>query len=94
MADVDAVSDGVLNNMGNAYLAVDTLRWLTGEEDIAGTVSTEEDVPIQHTREQDVAWFYATVFLGPALVLAVGFVATRRRGRRAPRAPVAAGGAQ
>jgi hypothetical protein len=94
MADVDAVSDGVLNNMGNAYLAVDTLRWLTGEESISGTVSTEEDVPIQHTREQDVAWFYATVFLGPALVLAVGFVTTRRRGRRAPRAPVAAGGAQ
>lgn len=94
MADVDALADGVLNNMGNAYLAVDTLRWLTGEEAIAGTVSTEEDVPIQHTREQDVAWFYATVFLGPALVLAVGFVATRRRGRRAPRAPVAVGGAQ
>ncbi|HZI11049.1 MAG TPA: Gldg family protein [Myxococcus sp.] len=94
MADVDAVSDGVLNNMGNAYLAVDTLRWLTGEESISGTVSTEEDVPIQHTREQDTAWFYATVFLGPALVLAVGFVTTRRRGRRAPRAPVAAGGAQ
>jgi hypothetical protein len=92
MADADAVSDLVLGNLGNAYLAVDTLRWLTGEEAISGTVSNEEDVPIQHTREQDVAWFYATVFLGPALVLAVGFVTTRRRGRRAPRAAVAAGG--
>ncbi|MCP3138761.1 motility-associated ABC transporter substrate-binding family protein [Pyxidicoccus xibeiensis] len=92
LADADAVSDLLLENMGNAYLAVDTLRWLTGEEAIAGTVSSEEDTPIQHTREQDVAWFYATVFLGPALVLAVGFVTTRRRGRRAPRAPVAAGG--
>ncbi len=92
MADADGLSDVVLGNLGNAYLAVDTLRWLTGEESISGTVSTEEDVPIQHTREQDVAWFYATVFLGPALVLAVGFVKTRRRGRRAPRAAVAAGG--
>ncbi|NMO19288.1 ABC transporter [Pyxidicoccus fallax] len=92
MADADALGDLVLGNLGNAYLAVDTLRWLTGEENISGTVSTEEDVPIQHTREQDVAWFYATVFLGPALVLAVGFVKTRRRGRRAPRAAVAAGG--
>jgi hypothetical protein len=92
MADADALSDLALGNLGNAYLAVDTLRWLTGEEALSGTVSSEEDVPIQHTREQDVAWFYATVFLGPALVLAVGFVKTRRRGRRAPRAAVAAGG--
>ena len=48
-------------NLGNAYLAVDTLRWLTGEEAISGAVSSEEDVPIQHTREQDVVWFCATV---------------------------------
>ncbi|ADO70122.1 Gldg family protein [Stigmatella aurantiaca] len=85
MADSDALSDGVVPNMANAYLVLDTLRWLTGEESIAGTVSSEEDVPIQHTREQDVAWFYATVFLGPLLVLGVGFFVTRRRGRRAPR---------
>ncbi len=63
---------------------MDTLRWLTGEESISGTVSTEEDVPIQHTREQDVVWFYATVLLAPAVVLGVGFFVTRRRGRRAP----------
>ncbi|QQR45942.1 Gldg family protein [Myxococcus xanthus] len=91
MADADAVSDLLMGNMGNAYLAVDTLRWLTGEESISGAVSSEEDTPIQHTREQDVLWFYATVFLGPALVLAVGFVTTRRRGRRAPRPAVAGG---
>ncbi len=84
MADSDALADGVLPNLGNAYLALDTLRWLTGEEAISGTVSTEEDVPIQHTRAQDVVWFYATVLLAPAVVLAVGFFVTRRRGRRAP----------
>ncbi|QSQ17819.1 Gldg family protein [Myxococcus landrumensis] len=92
MADADAMSDVVLTNLGNEYLVLDSLRWLTGEEAVSGGVSSEEDVPIQHTREQDVAWFYATVFLAPALVLAVGFVTTRRRGRRAPRATVAAGG--
>ncbi|HEX8699530.1 MAG TPA: Gldg family protein [Myxococcaceae bacterium] len=85
MADSDAVADGVLPNLGNAYLAMDTLRWLTGDEAISGTVSTEEDVPIQHTREKDVLWFYATVLLAPAVVLGVGFFVTRRRGRRAPR---------
>ncbi len=85
MADSDALADGVLPNLGNAYLALDTLRWITGEEAISGTVSTEEDVPIQHTREQDVLWFYATVLLAPAVVLGVGFFVTRSRGRRAPR---------
>jgi hypothetical protein len=54
-------------------------------------VTSEEDVPIQHTREQDVLWFWATVLLAPALVLGVGFFVTRRRGRRAPAVP--AGGA-
>ncbi|MDC0714098.1 Gldg family protein [Stigmatella sp. ncwal1] len=85
MADSDALSDGVVPNLANSYLVLDTLRWLTGEESISGAVSSEEDVPIQHTREQDVAWFYTTVFLGPVLVLGVGFFVTRRRGKRAPR---------
>lgn len=92
MGDVDALADGVLRNTGNAHLALDTLRWLTGDEAISGTVSDEEDVPIQHTREQEVAWFYATVLLAPAMVLGLGFISTRRRGQRAPR--VAEGGAR
>jgi hypothetical protein len=92
MGDSDALADGVLPNLGNAYLALGTLRWLTGEEAISGTVSSEEDVPIQHTREQDVVWFWATVLLAPAVVLGVGFFVTRRRGRRAPAVP--AGGAR
>ncbi len=87
LADSDALMDGVLPNLGNVYLALDTLRWLTGEEAISGTVTSEEDVPIQHTREQDATWFWATVLLAPALVLGVGFFVTRRRGRRAPAAP-------
>lgn len=87
MGDSDALSDGVVPNLGNAYLALDTLRWLTGEEAISGAVSSEEDVPIQHTREQDVVWFWATVLLAPAVVLGAGFFVTRRRGRRAPAVP-------
>ncbi|NBD08031.1 motility-associated ABC transporter substrate-binding family protein [Corallococcus silvisoli] len=94
MADADAVGDGILGNVGNAYLAVDTLRWLSGEEALSGVTTSEEDVPIQHTRSQDVAWFYATVFGVPVAVLAVGFFVTRRRGRRAPRSAAVAGGAR
>lgn len=91
VGDSDALVDGVLPSLGNVYLALDALRWLTGEEAISGKVTSEEDVPIQHTREQDVLWFWATVLLAPAVVLGVGFFVTRRRGRRAPAVP--AGGA-
>ena len=95
MGDVDALTDGVLRNTGNSYLVLDVLRWLAGDELISGTVSNEEDVPIQHTREQDVVWFYVTVLLAPAMVLGMGFFVTRRRGRRAPREPaVPEGGAR
>ncbi|RKH50531.1 Gldg family protein [Corallococcus llansteffanensis] len=94
MADADALGDGILGNVGNAYLAVDTLRWLSGEEALSGATTSEEDVPLQHTRSQDVVWFYATVFLAPVVVLAVGFFVTRRRGRRAARSAAVVGGAR
>ncbi len=82
MGGADALGDERLRNLGNAYLALDALRWLTGEEALGGTVSFEEDVPLQHTRRQDVAWFYSAIFLVPALVLGMGLLVTRRRGRR------------
>jgi hypothetical protein len=82
VADSDALADLLFENPGNMYFALDGLKWLIGEESIVGQVSSEADVPIEHTRRQDVVWFYATVFLVPALVLAIGFAATRRRSAR------------
>jgi ABC-type uncharacterized transport system len=80
LADSDAVSDLLLGrSVGNAYFARDAVRWLGGEEAITGTVTTEEDVPVTHTRAQNVRWFYGSTLAVPALVLAVGFVVTRRR---------------
>ena len=80
LADSDALGDPVIENPGNAYLALDGMKWLLGDDLIIGEISSEEDAPIQHTRKQDVFWFYSTVFLAPALVLGAGFFATRRRG--------------
>ena len=95
MGDSDVLTDGVLRTYGNPYLAMDTVLWLLGEEQLAGEVSNEEDVPVQHTRQQDVVWFYSAVFLGPATVLGAGFLVTRRRGRkRAPGAPGGGGAAR
>jgi hypothetical protein len=99
VADSDAFTDGLVSMFpGNAYLFLDALRWLGGEERFTGTISSEEDIPISHTRKQDIVWFYSTIFAAPALVLGLGFVMTRRgrRGRPArkggpPAAPPAAG---
>jgi len=82
VGDADAFSDLMIVNRANAVFIVDVMRWLLGEPEVAGPVSNEEDVPVRHTRKQDAVWFYASVFLAPAVILFVGFVATRKRRKR------------
>jgi hypothetical protein len=85
LADSDLFDDEALPVAANQLLAVDVTHWLMGDEAFTGLTSTEADVPISHTRKQDTVWFYGTIFLGPALVIAIGLLVTRsarRRGRR------------
>lgn len=83
VGDVQIASDFVLQrSQGSAQFALDGPRWLIGEEDLVGDVSSEEDVRIEHTRDEDVLWFYATIFGVPMLVLALGAALTGRRRRR------------
>jgi hypothetical protein len=84
VADADALSDFVLGEVvPNQMLFVDSVRWLVGEETFAGPPNTEEDKRIQHTKQQDLTWFYLTIFGVPSLVLAGGVFASRRS-RREP----------
>ncbi|MFL5320506.1 MAG: DUF4350 domain-containing protein [Myxococcaceae bacterium] len=92
VGDADVLSDYVLGNDGNYYFALDSVKWLLGDEATAGAISNQQDVPIQHTRQQDVFWFYSTIFLAPAVVLGFGFFMSRRRPRRAARHPAQTGG--
>ncbi|WNG55630.1 ABC transporter [Archangium gephyra] len=85
MGDSDVMTDSGPRSYGNPYLLMDTVLWLLGEEELAGVLSNEEDVPLQHTRQQDVVWFYSAVFVAPALVLGAGFLVTWRRRRRGAR---------
>lgn len=79
LADADAITDVVLANVvANQVLFADAVRWLGGEESFAGEVNTEEDVRIEHTKQKDLAWFYATIFGAPALVLGAGLWLSRR----------------
>jgi hypothetical protein len=80
-------ADAVLSSLGlNAGLVADAVKWLGGEEAFVGTTESEEDVPIVHTRAQDVGWFYATILGAPTLILGLGLLGVfryrRRRGER------------
>jgi hypothetical protein len=82
VGDSDLLTDGVVGNPGNAYFVLDGVKWLLGDEALTGEVSSEVDVPVAHTRKQDVAWFYGTIVLAPSLCLILGKRITRRRVRK------------
>ncbi|RYZ07929.1 MAG: hypothetical protein EOO73_09515 [Myxococcales bacterium] len=79
IADADVFSDLAMSNVqGNEVLFVDAMRWLVGEESFMGQTNSEEDVLIEHTKQQDLTWFYSTIFGVPAIVLAAGLFVRRR----------------
>jgi hypothetical protein len=82
LGDSDPLSDQAIQFYGNQAIPYDPVKWLVGDESISGSVNSEVDVPVQHTRKEDVFWFYSTIFLAPALVVGAGLVITRRRGGR------------
>jgi hypothetical protein len=80
VGDVSSISDAMMGiNVGNQQFALDVVRWLARDEAIVGEVSSEEDVKIAHTREEDQAWFYGTVFGVPLLILVGGIAFTTMR---------------
>lgn len=83
-SDAGMFTDGVIASVGlNAALLGDGIRWLGGDEEFGGEIASEEDVPIVHTRAQNVAWFYSTILGAPLLILAAGITTvTRRRSGR------------
>jgi hypothetical protein len=82
IADADALSDFIMKEVvGNQLVLVDGVRWLVGEESFMGEQNSEEDVKVEPTKQQDLAWFYATIFGAPVLVLAAGIVINRRSRR-------------
>jgi hypothetical protein len=81
IADADALGDDAFGNEPNIVLALDALRWLGGEESFAGEVTSNEDVRIEHTKQKDQVWFWATIVVAPSLMLGLGLFITRR-GRR------------
>jgi hypothetical protein len=93
VADSDCFADEAIHAPGNELLTLDVMHWLMGDEAYQGLVSSEMDLPITHTRKQDVAWFYSTIFVAPTLVLGFGWMTTKRRRRQKRSVQGGAGGA-
>jgi len=80
VGSVAAFSDPMLGAMrGNNMFLADAALWLVGDEGISGETESEEDVKIQHTRDEDVYWFYGTVFGVPLLVMLAGMLVVQLR---------------
>lgn len=87
VADGDFITDQLISNRGNAFVLMDSVNWLVGEEHVLGPTQTEEDVPIVHTRDEDEVWFYGTSFGLPIPFLLAGAWLSRRRTGGPKRAP-------
>ena len=68
---------------GGALLLIDTVNWMTGTEGEenggAGEIEEEKDPLIVHRSEDQLLWFYGTVFFVPLLVFGVGLLRLRQR---------------
>lgn len=92
-ADVDLFADAFVQGaLGRAAVVLvsgplleDSVKWLGGEEAIVGDVVSEDDKPIQHTKNEDVVWFTLMVIGAPIIVLTLGLVGTWARRRRGSR---------
>ncbi len=79
VADATLASNAFIRNPANAVYLIDTVAWLTADSALGGETESEEDVRIQHTKEDEGLWFYGTSALIPALVFVVGAMRVRRR---------------
>jgi hypothetical protein len=85
-ADSEAFSDVLLRKVPLIQaLVVDAVKWLGGEEDLAGETISEKDVLIEHTKSEDVVWFYLSIVGAPVLILGLGLSGVMWRRRRAQR---------
>lgn len=81
-ADADLFTDDVLPfQLIQRAIVADGVRWLGREEAFGGNVVSEEDVPIVHTRAENVIWFYSIIWGAPLLVLGAGISVLYRRRR-------------
>lgn len=88
-ADTDLFSDeyigfrlGRTARPGNLQLLADALEWLVDRGKSVAVSESDTDIRVAHTRDEDVFWFYLTIFAVPLLILGIGVATRWGRGRR------------
>jgi len=85
-ADVDIFEDSALSRFGGLqYVVRDAALWLGGEEELTGETVDEKDTVIEHTKSEDVVWFYLSLVGAPIVILGAGLSGVMWRRRRAQR---------
>lgn len=84
MADATWASDAALTldaNKANFQYVIDAMSWLSHDEGMSGTIQSEEDVKIEHAKDEQGWVFYGTAFILPAAFLGLGLgrLSVRRR---------------
>ena len=69
-------------NKANFQYVLDAVSWLGHDDALAGTVNSEEDVKIEHTKEGQGWVFYSTSGLVPLGLLGLGLIRLRMRRKR------------
>ena len=95
-SDADLFADAIVQNqlrqpaiiLVSGPLLKDSVAWLGGEEVFGGAEESEEDKAIEHTKNEEAAWFLLTVIGMPIVVLGLGLggslSARRRRATKKP----------
>lgn len=85
-ADVDIFEDRALGSFPPLpFIVRDAALWLGGEEELAGETVDEKDTVIEHTKSEDVVWFYLSLVGAPVVILGIGLGGVVWRRRRAQR---------
>ena len=84
MADATWAADAILQldaTRANFQYVLDAVAWLGHDEDLQGTIESEEDVKITHAKEEQGWVFYGTGFIIPLGLfgLGLGRISLRRR---------------
>ncbi len=82
VADSDVFDDRLMTSEPNLQFALDALLWLLHDDASESELALPVEVPIRHTRDSDLLWFYGSTFAVPLLVMMLGLGVTRRARRR------------